>query len=78
MQFERNSHGNAAVDTVFSIVDCFVFEGLAQEIQSERELVRLGWLLRWRLYSTRSFALAASTVCHCMFEGLSEPPLLRG
>jgi hypothetical protein len=27
-----------------------------------------------RYYSTRSFAFAASTVCHCMFDGESAPP----
>ena len=29
-------------------------------------------------YSVRSFALACSFVCHCMFEGLSGPPRFRG
>ncbi len=28
-------------------------------------------------YSTRSFAFASSTVCHCMFAGVSGPPRFR-
>ena len=28
--------------------------------------------------STLSFAFAASIVCHCIFEGLSAPPLVSG
>jgi len=29
-------------------------------------------------HSTLSFALASSSVCHCMFEGQSQPPRFNG